>query len=102
MTCARVTAMVEGAMAARGWIRADRASVLGCTGSRLSRILSPHTGLTPDMALMLRDALGLSALDLLSAQRAHELTQAREPDHAGIAARRPLVDSPTVLPVRSE
>lgn len=56
----------------------EAASRLGVTRAALSRILNGSAGISVDMALRLRDALGTSAEMWINMQASHDLWQAEQ------------------------
>ena len=60
--------LIEAEMKRHGWMQQDLADVLGVSAASVNRILRGKCGITPSMALGLRDALDLNPVALMVAQ----------------------------------
>lgn len=59
----------------------DAAKALGITRAALSAFINEHTTLSPDMALRIEKAFGLSMDTLMRMQNSYDIAQARKREH---------------------
>jgi HTH-type transcriptional regulator/antitoxin HigA len=81
---------------ARGWSQRDLAYILGVPEQAVNMIVSGKRGISPEMALALGNAFGVSADYFANLQKSYEMANARKPDPS--IARRAQLQS--VYPVR--
>lgn len=71
---------IEEELEARGWTQADLAYVLGMDGGQVSKLINGKTSISPELAISLADAFGVSPDFFMNLQKAYDLQRAKKAD----------------------
>lgn len=74
----RVGELIKDELAARGMRQSELSELTGIQKSNLNDVIKGRRSLTPEMALLLENALGISATFLMNIQTQYELDCARQ------------------------